>query len=82
MECFAGKSGADLSFVQVESTAEAFVKEKEMTFELAEKYGADFVQIDSVCGHLTLQRDSVYANELIELMKGRNFQVLGGWRLK
>ncbi|WP_291237522.1 BtpA/SgcQ family protein [Frisingicoccus sp.] len=53
-----------------------------MAFELAEKYGADFVQIDSVCGHLTPQRDSVYANELIELMKGRNFQVLGGLRFK
>lgn len=51
-------------------------------FELAAKYDADFIQIDSVCGHLTPEKDSVYANELIELMKDRSFQVLGGLRFK
>jgi predicted TIM-barrel enzyme len=51
-------------------------------FELAETYGADFVQIDSVCGHLTPEMDSAYADELIERMKGRSFQVLGGLRFK
>ena len=51
-------------------------------FELAAKYNADFIQIDSVCGHLESEKDSVYAKELIELMKDRSFQVLGGLRFK
>ena len=51
-------------------------------FELAEKYGADFVQIDSVCGHLKPEKDAVYADELIANMDGRSFQVLGGLRFK
>ncbi len=51
-------------------------------FELAEKYCADFVQIDSVCGHLDPIRDDFYAKELIARMKDRNFQVLGGLRFK
>ena len=42
-------------------------------FELAEKYGADFVQIDSVCGHLKPEKDFAYADELIGNMKGRSF---------
>ena len=53
-----------------------------IAFELAEAYGADFVQIDSVCGHLTPKKDSIYADELIEHMKDRSFQVLGGLRFK
>lgn len=51
-------------------------------FELAEKYNADFLQIDSVCGHLEPIRDSIYAKDLIGLMKNRSFQVLGGLRFK
>ncbi len=51
-------------------------------FELAEKYKADFIQIDSVCGHLEPIRDSIYAEDLIGLMKNRSFQVLGGLRFK
>ena len=51
-------------------------------FELAEKYNADFIQIDSVCGHLEPIRDRIYAKELIGLMKNRSFQVLGGLRFK
>lgn len=51
-------------------------------FELAEKYNADFLQIDSVCGHLEPIRDRIYSDNLIGLMKGRNFQVLGGLRFK
>lgn len=53
-----------------------------MAFELAARYGADFVQIDSVCGHLTPKQDMKYAEELIRLMNGRTFQVLGGLRFK
>ena len=51
-------------------------------FELAAKYNADFIQIDSVCGHLAPENDFIYANQLIELMKNRNFRVLGGLRFK
>lgn len=51
-------------------------------FDLAQKYKADFVQIDSVCGHLDPIRDAAYARELINFMNGRSFQVLGGLRFK
>ena len=51
-------------------------------FELAEKYNAGFLQIDSVCGHLDPIRDHIYAKELISLMNNRSFQVLGGLRFK
>lgn len=51
-------------------------------FELAGKYDADFIQIDSVCGHLTPEQDSPYADELMTLMEDRTFQVLGGLRFK
>ena len=54
----------------------------EKAFELAEKYNADFIQIDSVCGHLGPAADYAYAKELIGLMKSRSFQVLGGLRFK
>lgn len=51
-------------------------------FELAGKYNVDFIQIDSVYGHLTPEQDSPYADELITLMENRTFQVLGGLRFK
>mgnify|MGYP002470496316 CR=1 FL=1 len=51
-------------------------------FELAGKYNVDFIQIDSVCGHLTPEQDSPYADELMTLMEDRTFQVLGGLRFK
>lgn len=51
-------------------------------FELAGKYNADFIQIDSVCGHLEPIRDRIYAEDLTRLMKNRSFQVLGGLRFK
>lgn len=51
-------------------------------FQLASEYGAAFVQIDSVCGHLPPQQDAVYAKELIEEENNRTFDVLGGLRFK
>lgn len=53
-----------------------------MAFRLAAEYGANFVQIDSVCGHLPAESDAVYAEELIKAEKGRTFDVLGGLRFK
>lgn len=51
-------------------------------FKLAAEYGASFVQIDSVCGHLSPEKDNLFAKELIEAEKGRTFDVLGGLRFK
>ena len=51
-------------------------------FRLAKEYHADFVQIDSVCGHLKPGEDEKYAAELIENGKDRTFDVLGGLRFK
>lgn len=51
-------------------------------FALAAEYGAQFVQIDSVCGHLPQTADQDYAGELIEEGKGRTFDILGGLRFK
>ena len=51
-------------------------------FRLAKEYHADFVQIDSVCGHLKSGDDEKYAAELIENEKDRTFDVLGGLRFK
>ncbi len=54
----------------------------EKAFELAERYDTDFVQIDSVCGHLPPCNDSVYAKELIRRSENRGFLILGGLRFK
>ncbi len=54
----------------------------EMGFELAREYGADFIQIDSVCGHLPPARDAEYAEELNKLREGASAAVLGGVRFK
>ena len=51
-------------------------------FALAAEYGAQFVQIDSVCGHLRPNADQNYAEELIENGKDRTFDILGGLRFK
>ena len=53
-----------------------------LAFRLAKEYGAAFVQIDSVCGHLSPMYDEQYAKELIEAEKDRTFDVLGGLRFK
>ncbi len=54
----------------------------EKSFELAKRYKADFVQIDSVCGHLPPFDDADYARQLIRRSQGRAFQILGGLRFK
>ena len=51
-------------------------------FRLAAEYGADFVQIDSVCGHLPPAADRKYAEQQIADEQGRSFDVLGGLRFK
>lgn len=55
--------------------------EKE-AFRLARKYGAKFVQIDSVCGHLRPKDDEAYAQFLKELRGDGDIFLLGGVRFK
>lgn len=51
-------------------------------FDLARKYGAKFVQIDSVCGHLKPNADEKYAAELAALRGEGDIFLLGGVRFK
>lgn len=52
-------------------------------FEFADKYGAKFVQIDSVCGHLPPGQDEEYGAELQQLReKYPNIYLIGGVRFK
>jgi predicted TIM-barrel enzyme len=52
------------------------------TFELARKYGAKFVQIDSVCGHALPQHDAYLAKYPDRLRGERDIFLLGGVRFK
>lgn len=54
----------------------------ERAFELSAKYGARFIQIDSVCGHLPPEKDAAYAARLAELRQGSDAVLLGGVRFK
>ena len=51
-------------------------------FELADKYDAKFIQIDSVCGHLPPNKDEVYARELNQYRAQSKALVFGGVRFK
>lgn len=52
-------------------------------FALAGKYGAKFIQIDSVCGHLTPERDEQYAENLSYFRKMYpDIMLFGGVRFK
>lgn len=47
-------------------------------FRLAKKYGARFVQIDSVCGHLEPKEDKVFAEKLALIRQEVDVVLLGG----
>lgn len=51
-------------------------------FELAHKYGAKFIQIDSVCGHLKPEHEPYYVERLNKNRKTYGVAVLGGVRFK
>lgn len=51
-------------------------------FELAGTYGAKFIQIDSVCGHLDSSSDASYAQKLALLRQTVDVVLLGGVRFK
>ncbi len=54
----------------------------ECAFRLAAEYGARFIQIDSVCGHLPPGRDEAFAEKLNALRADCPAAVLGGVRFK
>lgn len=54
----------------------------ELAFALARKYGAKFVQIDSVCGHVPPRYDAALARELARLHGLGDIFLLGGVRFK
>lgn len=51
-------------------------------FRLAKNYGASFIQIDSVCGHLEPKEDAIYAEQLVRLRREVDVVLLGGVRFK
>ncbi len=51
-------------------------------FDLAQQYGAKFIQIDSVCGHLEPEEDEMYAEGLKACRKKCDVVLLGGVRFK
>ena len=50
----------------------------DVAFDLARRYGAKFVQIDSVCGHTLPQHDAELAKYLDRLRGERDIFLLGG----
>ncbi len=52
------------------------------SFALAERYGASFIQIDSVAGHLPPDEDAAFAAELAGLRERSSVCLLGGVRFK
>lgn len=54
----------------------------DVAFDLVRKYGAEFVQIDSVCGHALPQHDGALAEYLERLRGERDVFLLGGVRFK
>lgn len=54
----------------------------EMAFDLARKYGAKFVQMDSVCGHLEPNYEKPFLKKLEALRGEGDIFLLGGVRFK
>lgn len=54
----------------------------EKAFVLADRYRVDFIQVDSVCGHLPPDEDVAYGRRLTELRAGCDAVLLGGVRFK
>ena len=50
--------------------------------ELAKKYGASFIQLDSVAGHLTPEDDAVFGESIAKWRAGYDGFVIGGVRFK
>ncbi len=50
--------------------------------DLAEKYGAKLVQVDSICGHLGPEDDKIYEKECMACHERGSFLLIGGVRFK
>lgn len=58
------------------------LRDHRLAFELAETYPVDFIQIDSIAGHLAPREDEAYAAELDELRRRSRAVLFGGVRFK
>ena len=54
----------------------------ELSWEYAKKYGAKFIQVDSVAGHLTPEEDVAYGEMIRRYMDEGGMYVIGGVRFK
>ena len=54
----------------------------ELSWEYAKEYGASFIQVDSVAGHLTPEEDIPYGEMIDRYMKEGDMYVIGGVRFK
>lgn len=52
------------------------------SYRLAEEYGAKFMQVDSVAGHLTPEEDVLYEEECVKYKNRNKVLILGGVRFK
>lgn len=52
------------------------------SYELALQYGARFIQVDSICGHLTPEAEKPYFEMIEGYRQKRNLPVIGGVRFK
>lgn len=52
------------------------------SYELAAQYGAKFMQVDSICGHLTPADEPAYLTMVDSYRRGGSVAVIGGVRFK
>ncbi len=82
-------------YEDMEVVLEAFCREKvdfiygvnalhndALGFELAKKYGASFIQLDSVAGHLPPEQDEAFGQAIAQWRADYNGFVIGGVRFK
>ncbi len=77
---------AILAWLQAEHPEKIYgvniIDDHRRSFELAERYGARFVRINSVSGNLPPKKDAALAKEIEELRQRHNVMVLGGVRIQ
>lgn len=82
-------------YEDMETVLQAFCREKvnfiygvnalhndALGFELAKKYGASFIQLDSVAGHLPPEQDEAFGRDIAQWRADYNGFVIGGVRFK
>lgn len=75
-----------LDYIQKERTDIIYgvnvLEDDQKGFELAQKYGAKFIQLDSVAGHLPVEDDAKFHEFITKMREESNVYVLGGVRFK